>query len=149
MDNTKVIPFPQADDINKVLKIINISKPDDLKVSKTMQVILGDITSRQVQYYINAVAYLDILDSKKEFTPYGNKVRAMNQFEQKIALCQKISSKDVFGEVYFSEKVLDIKYTREEIIDVMKKYVTFQSDEIYNRRAQTVYKWVEWMNNNI
>ena len=30
----------------------------------------------------------------------------------------------------------------------MKKYVTFQSDEIYNRRAQTVYKWVEWMNNN-
>lgn len=146
MANPKAIPFPQADDINKVLKIININNPEDLKNVVAMQIILGDITSRQVQYYLNAVAYLDILDEKKEFTSYGVKVRTMNQYEQKISLCQKIAGKEVFGEVYFSEKVLDVKYTCEEIIDVMKKYVSFQSDAIYNRRAQTVYKWVEWMN---
>jgi hypothetical protein len=144
----KIIPFPQADDFQKVLKIINIANPDDLKQKKSMQIILGDITERQVQYYLNAVMFLGVIDLNKNFTELGIKIRKMNKFEQKIVLSQQIVSNKVFGEVYFSEKVLDIKFSKDEIVGVMKKYLKFQSEEIYYRRAQTILKWLEWVNNN-
>lgn len=148
MGKNKQIPFPQADDMSKIFKIINIDNSDDLKNTASMQIVLGDISSRQVQYYLDAAAFLSIIDEKKEFTSFGINLRKLNTYEQKILVAQKIVSNDVFGEVYFSELILGVKLEKEEIVSLMKNKVKFNSNEIYNRRAQTVLKWVEWINLN-
>lgn len=143
------VPFPQADNIDKLLKIININSPASLSDKTRMKVILGDITERQVQYYLNAVIYLDVINSKKEFTEFGMHIRNSNSVEQMILLSQKIVSKDVFGIVYFSELISGCKLTKEEIIAIMKKYVIFNSEQLYLRRAQTVISWIEWIHSII
>ena len=111
-----------------------------------MQVILGDITPRQVQYYISAAQYLDIITIKKEFTEFGLLLRDAHETDKQILLSQRIVSKNIFGTVYFTQKVLGTKLSREEIVDIMKKENLFSSDEMYTRRSQTVLKWIEWIN---
>jgi len=148
MAKDKIIPFPQADDFTKIFKIINIVNPIDIKNVKSMKIVLGGITERQVQYYITAVMYLGLLNSKKEFTILGDEIRKQNEYSQKIAICRLIVSDPIFGEVYFSEKILGCKLEREDIISIMKKHVIFNSEEIYKRRSQTVFKWIEWINSN-
>lgn len=142
------IPFPQADDMRKIFKIISVANQDDLKNKSAMQIILGDITSRQVQYYLNATEFLGIIDSNKKFTIRGNELRQMNYYEQVIKISQIIISNEIFGEVYFSQVISGTILTREEIIPIMKKYVKFNSEEMYKRRSQTIFKWIEWINNN-
>lgn len=146
MEKNKCIPFPQADDISKIFKIINISNQSDIKNKNSMKIILGGITDRQVQYYINAVKYFGILNNLKEFTKVGNEIRSLNEYEQKIYFCRLIVSDPVFGEAYFSEKILGCSLEREDVITIMKKHLTFDSEEIYKRRAQTVLKWIGWIN---
>lgn len=148
MEKFKNIPFPQADDFSKILKIININNPLDIKNNSTMRIILGGISDRQIQYYVTAVIFLGILDSHKNFTNLGSEIRTLNAYNQKILICRLIVSNPVFGEVYFSEKILGCTLNREDIVCIMKKYLTYTSEEVYIRRAQTVMKWIEWINLN-
>lgn len=48
------IPFPQADDFEKVISLINI--PDESKLSdkKYISFVLENVTDRQVMYYLSA-----------------------------------------------------------------------------------------------
>ena len=73
MDRT--IPFPQADDIAKIKKVITVGEEAFIKDGKRMQVLLGDITDRQVQYYLSAAAFLGILNADKTFTDFGKHLR--------------------------------------------------------------------------
>lgn len=148
MEKFKNIPFPQADDFSKILKIININNPLDIKNNGIMKIILGGISDRQVQYYVTAVIFLGILDPHKNLTNLGSEIRALNEYNQKILICRLIVSNPIFGEVYFSEKILGCTLNREDIVCIMKKYLTYTSEEVYIRRAQTVIKWIEWINSN-
>lgn len=142
------IPFPQADDMNKILKIINIDVEEKLLDKKVLCVILGDITERQVQYYINAAQYLDIIDFNKKFTAFGQELRKSNQYDLIIKLSQKIISKEIFGIAFFSELVLGTKLTKEDVIGLMRKENLFGAQSIYDRRSQTVIKWLYWIKSN-
>ena len=148
MEKSNVDVFPQADNIDRIFKIINIENEEDLLNGNNMSIILGDITGRQVQYYINASQYLGILDKSKRFTDFGREIRKSNLFEQKIKLAQKIMSFFVFSEVYFTEIILGVKLELQEIIQIMKKHVYFSSEAMYRRRAQTVRSWISWIHSN-
>lgn len=148
MVKNNVDAFPQADNIDRIFKIINIGNEDDLLSVKNMSVILGDVTGRQVQYYINASQYLGILDKSKRFTEFGREIRNGNLFEQKIKIAQKIMSFLVFSEVYFTEIILGVKLEIQEVIQIMKKHVYFSSETMYRRRAQTVRSWISWIHSN-
>ena len=50
--------------------------------------------------------------------------------------------------VYFLEKRLGTKLDRSDVIELLKTYVSFESEEMYKRRSQTIIKWIEWINNN-
>ena len=138
--------FPQADNIERIFQIINITEDNDLKSEAAMTVILNDISGRQVRYYINAAQFLGILDKDKSFTKFGNELRSSNLFEQKIKVAQRIMAEPTFSEVYFTELVLGSKLEKEEVVAIMKKNVVLCSDSLYRRRAQTVMRWVEWIN---
>lgn len=142
------IPFPQADDFNKIIKILNI---DDLRILKSKECIsniLGGIAERQAQYYLSACMYLDIIDRDRNLTEFGIYLRNISRLNQEIELAAKIVSLDIFGYIFFLEKKLQTKLNKDEVVDIMKKYINFESEEMYKRRAQTIIKWVEWINNS-
>lgn len=143
--NTHPAPFPQANDINKVIKIINIDHEDNLKDYGYMCMYLGDISNRQVDYYISACTYLNLIGTNKEFTDLGLILRGLTGVEQSVRLAQIIVSDIVFGEVYFMQKFLGIDMTVEDVAERMKKYVVFDSEAMYLRRSSTVCSWIKWI----
>ena len=55
------IPFPQADDFEKIITILNLSNESLLKNSDSLSSILGGISIRQVSYYLSAAMYLGLI----------------------------------------------------------------------------------------
>ena len=111
-----------------------------------MTIVLGDISARQVRYYVYAAQYLGLLAKNKNFTPLGIQIRNSNLFEQRIMLAQKIMMFPVFSEVYFTELVLGVKLEKPEVVEIMKKHIHLSTDLMYRRRSQTVMRWIEWIN---
>ena len=146
MEKNNEYPFPQADNFDRIVSIVNIQDIETLKDKHALSVILGEITERQVQYYISACQFLGILDSDKNFTEKGDYIRSLGESEQFVEFAKLIVSKDIFGDVYFSQTMLGSYFSREDVIEIMhSRNLGFESDEMYKRRAQTVVKWVEWV----
>ncbi len=147
MDNS--IPFPQADDIEKIIKLIGVSNESDLLDSDYLSIFLDDIGSRQVSYYLNAAAYLGIISKERLFTERGLKLRNSDSFSRIQELIRIILSDEIFGTVFIYQHMTNTKLTNRDIREVIQKYYSDYSDAIYLRRAQTVSKWVDWINNTL
>lgn len=145
----KSAPFPQANDFQKVISIINIDDDEKLKDYSSMCVYLGDITPRQVDYYISACIYLGLLDERKVFTELGQHLHVMGATAQIAELARYIISDEIFGTVYFRQKVLGFELGNEDVVDIMKEHIVFESEAMYKRRASTVMSWVRWIDNNV
>ena len=144
------IPFPQANDFEKVITILNVDETDKLGDKKYLSTQLDMITDRQVQYYMSACAYLGLISKEKKFTKIANELRTMNSSEQTIELARLIVSDKVFGNAYFAQKMYNMKLSTDEIIELMKTQgVSFDSEEMYKRRAQTVSSWLGWIEREI
>ena len=150
MEHKNEFPFPQADDFVKIIQLINLQDEEKLKDKDFLCEYLGDITDRQVQYYLSACQYLGFVSADKKYTDYGERVRSLGESQQFIEFAIAIVSKDVFGTAYFSGKMLGEPCSREDIVEYMHDHdVGFEKEEMYKRRAQTVVKWVEWVNETI
>ena len=104
-------------------------------------------TDRQVTYYVSACVYLGFITPNREFTEYGREVLSMPRSEKIVEIVRRIISDPIFGYVFFMQRLLGVKLEREDIIDLMKKH-TVLTEQLYKRRAQTVVKWVEWIDSN-
>ncbi|MBS3991583.1 MAG: hypothetical protein KGZ51_05870 [Erysipelothrix sp.] len=139
-------PFPQADDFEKIVRIVNINKVEKLKDKMYLSILLGNITERQVMYYMSACVYLGLIDDDKNFTELGKELRSENIVNQEVLFCHIITEKPVFRYIYFFEKYLGSELEKDEIISLMKKFeIVFDSEEIYKRRSSTVRKWINWI----
>ena len=78
----KNAPFPQADDFEKVVKILNVDDAEKLKNTSYISMLIGDLTSRQVSYYLAACKYLGLIDDKRCFTNEGKRIRKLVGVEQ-------------------------------------------------------------------
>lgn len=147
MENSNEFPFPQADDFEKIVQLLNLKDEEKLRDKEFLCELLGDISGRQAQYYISACQYLGFVSSEKKYTDYGEKIRSLGESQQYIEFAIAIVSKPVFGTAYFTGKMLGEPCSREDIIEIMHDHnVGFEKPEMYKRRAQTVVKWIEWIN---
>jgi hypothetical protein len=73
-------------------------------------------------------------------------VLALHHTEKVVEIARRIVRDQVFGSVYFTQRMIGAPLERDEIIGIMKMH-TKLTDEVYNRRAQTVARWVEWIDN--
>lgn len=138
-------PFPQANNFEKVLMVINIDDPEKLKDYHYMTIYLDDISDRQVDYYISACIYLGLISRNKEFTDLGNKIRNKIGIEQEAEISRVIVSNEVFGDIYFQQKFLGTELERDDIIDIMKEKLEFNSKAMFERRASTIISWLRWI----
>ena len=144
MDN---IPFPQADNFDRIVKILDVNDEKNLSDFEFMCAFLDGITDRQVSYYLSAAMYIGIVNTDKTFSDYAKCLRMMSGPAQMAELASKIISDPVFGRTFFMGKILNTDLDNDDVIEIMKeKHVYFESDAMYKRRAQTVISWVKWIN---
>lgn len=116
----KEAPFPQADDFEKVLAIINVDDPENLKKNDYVSMVIGELTDRQVGYYLAACKYLGLIDYNREFTLEGKWIRTLTGAIQCAEIARIIVSDEVFGSVYFQQKVLGFKFDKDDVVEIMK-----------------------------
>lgn len=149
MDNKA--PFPQADDFDKVIALIERCNNRTLNDNRFVSSVLGEISDRQVMYYLSAVAYLGIIRLERgcrEFTEYGCKIKEMSTYIREIELISIILKLPVFSKVFVLEKKIGHQ-TCDDVSSLIKEAFPEFSDSICERRAQTVIKWIEWVNNKL
>ena len=142
------VPFPQANDFNKILKIIEVDDEDKLLDTGFLLDYLELGTQRQISYYVSAAEFLGIIDKSRRFTIFGNELRDSIYESRVLKLCQRIVSLPVFGELFFMQylykEVVDTNYISQMISDIYG----IDNVEVCNRRASTVKKWLLWVDGN-
>lgn len=69
--------FPQANHFEKIIRIMSVDSPSEIKDKEHMCEILGHISGRQVQYYLSACEYLGLTTANREFTKDGEEIRRL------------------------------------------------------------------------
>lgn len=139
------IPFPQANDFEKVVCLMSLNNEEDLTDFDFVGAFLGGISERQVSYYLSAAMYLGLIDRNKHFTELGNNIRCMDDYLRVIELIRVVLSDPIIGKAYISQKVLGLCLETEDIADMIKEYYPDYTQPIYIRRAQTVQSWLKWI----
>ncbi|HAU3858904.1 TPA: hypothetical protein RGN14_002067 [Legionella pneumophila] len=143
------IPFPQADDITKVIDTIDLISwgyNSKQSIAKFWQ-----IDPRQADYYTNAASYLGFIYKKDNgcwnLTSKGNEFVNYPTTKRNYLLCSAILSKPVFNEIGTS--YLDkgkIMPDKQSICDVLQNYVQL-SGTTPPRRVQTIKSWIDYLGN--
>jgi hypothetical protein len=144
----KKFPFPQANDFNKVIKLLNTNE-EQLTNKKILQEVIDVSTERQVQYYISACQFLGLIDENCKFTNVALKIR-QSCFDNKIiSLSRLIVSTPVFGEVFFKKYIYNEDSSKDEIAQLISDlWESGDGFAVCYRRAGTVKKWLEWIEKN-
>ena len=146
--NEPRIPFPQADDFNKVINIC-----EELYVGVKNKYILidnFDLNNRQYNYYIAAGGYLGLIDkfrNQSSLSIKGIIIFKKDTKEKYLSLVELIFEHKPFYDVF--SWVLRNKSipTTDEIYLILKENHLYKidSDVTLRRRASTVKSWIKWI----
>ena len=137
-----IIPLPQANDMNKIITLVQSGDEIINDKDKAMKKInVG--TQRQVAYYLSALQYLNYLTTSKKLTEDALRLKNVkSNLEQDIY--RKLRNDSLFSEIYLKFKK-DRKVDEKEVIKKMKEEDNKLSDSTLKRRASTIRSWIEWM----
>jgi hypothetical protein len=150
----KPAPFPQADDLNKVIYLLNEvalnpesgSTVDEIFLNNTALSVLGLGCDRQYDYYFNALKWLGLATKKGETikaTSEGLRVASYGLHRQFIEVANIVSTNNVFRYFLMGRSENDpsiIKYMKQHNID---------SQSTISRRIKTVSSWVDTLKNYV
>lgn len=138
------IPFPQANDLGKILILIeNIKYCNSTELKKRM--ILSQ--NRQLDYYKSASLFLGFLKKNRnshELTTSGKKIlRANDNYKITVFIVELLKTPLI--------KALVFNLKEEKISKLLNKFQSFKklSPSTKNRRISTIKSWIKWLNNNI
>lgn len=141
---TNACPFPQANDMEKVIRLVKIPDEKDLQSISKLSSYLG-VSDRQVYYYLSACLFLDILTPEHNFTPFGLSLRKKGFDEFNATLAKSIIAKPVFGEVFFARFIHGDTMSIEDISELISMDFKIESEGLSERRASTVRNWINWI----
>lgn len=152
IQNEPLVPFPQANNLKRVFEICdflakNVFSKIDIKKNQ-------DFHLRQVDYYLNAGIYLELI--KKE-----NKIYSLTLLGQELqksalkekyfiiykALCKRKVFNEIFKQILLNGEKLDKSLVQKNMSNAqlfkVKKASTLK------RRVSTVYKWVQEISSTV
>lgn len=136
------IPFPQANDINKVIALVQAG--DDIIEDKEKAKDVIDVgTPRQVSYYLSALQYLKYLGQNKKLTERALKLKN-SKSELVSDIYNQLLKDKLFGKAYHDFKVTG-QVNIDKVTSDLKKENKRLSESTLRRRASTIRSWVEWM----
>lgn len=136
------IPFPQANDINKVITLVQAGDDIIEDKDKAKEVIKVG-TPRQVSYYLSALQYLQYLGQDKKLTERALKLKN-SKSELVSDIYNQLLEDKLFGKAYHDFKVTG-KVNIDKVTSDLKKENQMLSESTLRRRASTIRSWVEWM----
>lgn len=141
----KQIPFPQANDFNKVYDLICLEDETKLFDKNYLKGFLSLGTDRQIAYYLSACEFLGIITHDKQYTAFGKEIRNANSDLKVLMICKAILSLPVFGEVFLMKYLYYDKCSQEDIAELISILYGIENYEVCKRRASTVSKWLNWI----
>ena len=136
------IPFPQANDINKVITLVQAGDEIIENKEKAKEVInVG--TPRQVSYYLSALQYLKYLGRNKKLTERALKMKN-SKSELVSDIYNQLLEDKLFGKAYHDFKATG-QVNIDKVTSDLKKENQRLSESTLRRRASTIRSWVEWM----
>lgn len=151
--NEPEIPFPQADKMYRVISLM------ELLYKK--QVTKNDITSeyaftdRQTNYYTDAGRYLGLIDKERDennnvlfkLSAKGRYIMGLEYKERQLAIVAQILEHRIFREILELHLQCGEMPDKQTIIRRMKEAGIYkvQKDKTYNRRANTISSWINWI----
>lgn len=141
------IPFPQADDFEKVINIIELVYAGINTKEDFADYFAFD--NRQADYYYNAARYLDLvnkINNKIILTKLGNEAAISTRNRRHTILIKSILSRKVFYDTYI-KLIENDELDKNEIIEIMKRnnILKNSTDNMFFRRAQTIISWCKWI----
>lgn len=143
----KSVPFPQADDFDKIIEILQFHNEEDLNDVMKISSRLGDISDRQVSYYISAAMFLGFVEKKngkRVFSKHALEIKKMNTYMRNAEIISIILLNPVFNKIYVNSVLLG-QQEQEAVVDILKQYYPEYSDAILKRRSQTIISWINWV----
>lgn len=143
-------PFPQADDFRKIVDLLGILMAENGQTLANEEITSRyDFDKRQSNYYGAAAAYLGLVDRKPGYislSPQAMQILQLPYRGKYLALARLILQHGTFHKAlahYFKSGALPIP----QIVEFMKSsgVKNVNSEETYQRRAQSVLKWVNWI----
>lgn len=136
------IPFPQANDINKVIALVQAGDEIIGNKEKAKEVIKVG-TPHQVSYYLSALQYLKYLGQNKKLTERALKLQN-SKSELVSDIYNQLLEDKLFGKAYHDFKVTE-EVNIDKVASDLKKENKRLSESTLKRRASTISSWVEWM----
>lgn len=153
VDQEPPFPFPQANDLDKVIDIIMNWSQGHITYDSIAKFFEFDI--RQAYYYVDAAGYLGLLEKGQnvgqfKLTTEGKRLANFpTRGRRNEFLFRQMIQKPAFHEIFsvFCSVGLNVELvSKETIITIIQKHTVNKcSDVTANRRASTVRKWLHWM----
>ena len=136
------VPFPQANDMNKIIKLV-LSDDIVLNNKEEAMKVIDVTTERQVAYYLSALLFLKYINHDKEFTEKAIVLKTDEKL-LKNDIYEQLKNNTLFSESYEKYKSIH-KVNVEELKEKIAKTNPSMAESTVNRRASTIRAWVEWM----
>ena len=131
------LPFPQANNPDKVITLLMLINKDNF--SKNNLSNLMEIHPRQIDYYFNAVRFLELVDidslKRINFSPYGNKIRSLKFPENYLLFADYMLNFYKLKPLFLLEDDLIISKSLEKL---------GISQATIKRRISTIKNWKKW-----
>ncbi|MDR2034452.1 MAG: DUF4349 domain-containing protein [Helicobacteraceae bacterium] len=146
------IPFPQADNFERVINICELISEQELSRNDVTEQYAFD--ARQTNYYADAARYLGLLEKRKEnvapiygLTETGKRLLILNYKQRQLAFCDLILSHKVFGDTLRKYLEFGNMPSTADIIQIMKlsNLYNINSDSTFERRSSTIKGWLNWI----
>jgi DNA-binding transcriptional regulator LsrR (DeoR family) len=133
--NTQKIPFPQANNVDKMISFLYLYAK---KLNKTEIANQMGIHKRQVDYYLNSWKYLGVIKNKVNEIIDQNieKILNANYSTQKDLIRNIMQNHIEIGKFILSDRIDKAKFN-----DVFKTY----SVSTLERRLSTISSWKKWL----
>lgn len=152
------VPFPQCDEFRRIIYLCELFWEDInrewTKDDLYQNISFGSIDKRQVDYYLNGALYIRLIQCRRDgrtayykladlglriMSATGHNERTLNFIEAicRNELLKKLLKSTILSNVHLPDKA--------DIIAEMRRYNLFDGDAMYDRRATTVRRWINWV----
>jgi hypothetical protein len=156
IDHEPDVPYPQANDLDKVIDIVTNFQPAGLS-NKMAIAEFFDFDERQGDYYANAGYYLGLLKRVSDSTEFeltregGYIARSMNRSRRNLLLLMQMMKRPSFNEIIrlFESNNRELDSLDVDILaPIIQRHVNL-NDTTARRRASTIMSWLKWMDSGM
>ena len=152
VDEPNDIPFPQADDFERVINLCEL-------LNEHQQLTRNEVTDnyafnvRQTNYYVDAARYLGLVEKNRSdgdvayrLSSHGLRVLRMPYRQRQLELCKGILQHRVFYLTFQQTQQVGVVPRKQQIMENLEISTSDKmSETTLGRRSSTVRGWVEWI----